>query len=232
MKPFMTGEYNYYDEYPGSLSAQKQIQWDFFKVILQGIGQREFKFDIGFNDNSDSNKKIDSIKKNNYEQCLEEVIKRKKTHPTFIIYHGNVPMHSQNSGICREDETERYIKSYQKGLSLLEKKLALLRKYDSSSIIVIMGDHGPYLRGDCTVLNNYQPEEVTELLLRDRIGTLVAIHWPNKDKAAKYDKKLLLNQDIFPIIFSYLYDSPEPLSLQLKPVATFFGRTIDNGKFL
>ena len=95
-----------------------------------------------------------------------------------------------------------------------------------------MGDHGPYLRGDCAYLKNYQPSEVTELLMRDRIGTLVAIHWPNKYKAAKYDKKLLINQDIFPIVFSYLYDSPKPLSLQLEPVASHFGRTIKNGKFL
>jgi membrane protein insertase Oxa1/YidC/SpoIIIJ len=232
MENYMTGGYNYYNESSTSPSIQKQIKWDFLKTILQGIGQREFKFDIGLHDNLDRNKITDGSQKNNYEQYIDEVIKRDKLNPTFAIYHGKYPLHSQNSGICREDETDIYNKSFEKAVTLLERKLALIKKYDPDSIVVIMGDHGPYLRGDCAYLKNYQPSEVTELFMRDRIGTLVAIHWPDKYKAEKYDKNLLMNQDIFPIIFSYLYDSPEPLSLKLEPVASHFGRTIKNGKFL
>ena len=115
---------------------------------------------------------------------------------------------------------------------MLEKKLALIRKYDPNSIVVIQGDHGPHLRGDCAKLKGYEPDEITELLMRDRFGTLVAIHWPDKNKAEKYDQKLLINQNIFPVIFSYLYDSPKPLSLQLKPIVKFKGRMIKNGKFI
>jgi YidC/Oxa1 family membrane protein insertase len=232
MENYMTGGYNSYDESSSSPSVQKQIKWDFLKTILQGIGQREFKFDIGLHDNLDRDKMTDESKKNNYEEYIDEIIKRDKVNPTFAIYHGKYPLHSQNSGICREDEVVIYNKSFEKAVTLLERKLVLIKKYDPDSIIVIMGDHGPYLRGDCAYLKNYQPSEVTELLMRDRIGTLVAIHWPDKYKAAKYDKKLLINQDIFPIVFSYLYDSPKPLSLQLEPVASHFGRTIKNGKFL
>ena len=168
----------------------------------------------------------------NLEQYFEEVIKRDKVKATFVIYHGIYPTHSPNSGICRENETEIYIESFEKGVTLLEKKLTLIRKYDPNSIVVIQGDHGPSIRGDCTRLKNYEPDEITELLMRDRFGTLVAIHWPDKYKAAKYDKNLLINQNIFPVIFSYLYDSPKPLSLKLKPIAKFKGRVIKNGKFM
>ena len=100
---------------------------------------------------------------------------------------------------------------------MLEKKLALIRKYDPNSIVVIQGDHGPALRGDCLQgLKTMSLMRLQNYLCVTRFGTLIAIHWPDKYKAAKYDKNLLINQNIFPVIFSYLYDSPKPLVVTAK----------------
>ena len=55
----------------------------------------------------------------------------------------------------------------------------------------------------------------------DRIGTMVAVRWPDPARAAKYDQNLTLNQDLFPVIFSYLADDPAPL--ELMPDRTFSG---------
>jgi hypothetical protein len=70
-------------------------------------------------------------------------------------------------------------------------------------------------------------------MIRDRFGTLVAIRWPDPERAAKYDRNLLVNQDIFPVVFAYLADSPEPLDLMIKEKkAVLKGHTfLDNGVF-
>ncbi|MDR2176192.1 MAG: hypothetical protein LBO82_09705, partial [Synergistaceae bacterium] len=53
------------------------------------------------------------------------------------------------------------------------------------------------------------------------------------ERAAKYDKDLLVNQDIFPVVFAYLADSLEPLKLMIKEKkAIFKGHAfLDNGVF-
>ncbi len=40
---------------------------------------------------------------------------------------------------------------------------------------------------------------------------MVAIKWPDAEKAARYDSLLVTNQDIIPIVFSYLSESETPL---------------------
>ncbi len=58
-------------------------------------------------------------------------------------------------------------------------------------------------------------------MIWDRIGTLVAVRWPDALRAEKYDSDLTLNQDLFAVIFAYLADDPRPL--ELMPDRTFSG---------
>ena len=246
MKNYMAGGYNFYDEFSGSHSKERisfnrkkerigfnrKSDLTFFKDFLTGLGMREFKFDIGFKGEFDTKDKKYWFQENDYEQYFKDVVRREKEKPTFVIYHGHVPIHSQNSGKCLDDEVDIYQKGFSESVKELKIKLDLIKKHDPESIVVIMGDHGPYLKGDCTTLSGYKPEDVTELLFRERFGTLVAIHWPDKVKAEKYDTKLFLNQDIFPIIFAYIYDSSYPLALKVPAVIRYKGRVFRNGKFL
>jgi hypothetical protein len=101
-----------------------------------------------------------------------------------------------------------------------------------------MGDHGPFLTGGgfdgFNPLANYSPAEITELMIRDRFGTLVAIRWPDPERASKYDANMLVNQDIFPVVFAYLADSEKPLGMMVKEKKVVMKDWvfIDNGVFI
>jgi hypothetical protein len=157
-----------------------------------------------------------------------------KQGPWFTSMHVWLPGHSQNSGKLLPNETELYIERMNAALPRIEEDISAILKNKPSAVVIIIGDHGPYLTGDGTALNGYPLEEISELMIRDRFGTLVAIRWPDPERAAKYDKDLLVNQDIFPVVFAYLADSPGPLELMIKAKkAVFKGHTfLDNGVFL
>lgn len=237
IKGGMTAGYNDYNEsYAIGISKNKAARLfensriKFLVAFLRGLGMREFKFDIEFDEGNLANRK--NWLKGNFESYFTKIVKQNKTSPVFTIYHGNVPVHSQNSGVCLENETELFEVRFQKSIKILTEKLYLIDKYDPDSIVIIAGDHGPYLTGDCTSLIGYNSQDVTEIIVRDRIGTLVSVHWPNKIKAQKYDEDLLVNQNIFPTVFAYLFDNPSLLSLKVhNKVITYGGKTIDNGVF-
>lgn len=190
------------------------VKSDFFFTLLRGVLQGEFRFDT---------KGImaeDRYSEDDRQKRKQELI-RDGVAPKFVLDHYSKPGHSQNSGKCLPNETELWIDRYLEALQYLERDLAALQKHDPEAIAVFIGDHGPALSGDCYVLQNWKLEDITPDLIWDRIGTLVAIRWPDKARAEKYDQALTLNQDIFPVILSYLADDPAPL--ELMPDRTFSG---------
>ena len=89
-------------------------------------------------------------------------------------------------------------------------------KNDPSGIIIIAGDHGPYLTKNCIgTKGDYNISEISRLDIQDRYGTFLAIKWPT-DEFSKYDEITVL-QDIFPAIFAYMYQDVEFLELQIEP---------------
>lgn len=102
---------------------------------------------------------------------------------------------------------------------------------DKNAIIIVHGDHGPYLTKNCTRLTNYQSSEVSRLDLQDRFGSFLAIRLPNGD-VIKEDKITVL-QDLFPEIFNYLSNSNKFDQLKIQPVTldrrASAGVYIDNG---
>lgn len=224
-KPYMTGPKHSYDkrfpEVKPTRFSSNSIKLDYLVVLLKGIAIREFKFDIE-----------GLIQDHGYQSYKHNIITKDKNRPVFVYYHGDYPKHSQNSGKCRDNEVEIYNRSFRKGVAFLKEDLETIERNDPNAIVIVMGDHGPYLTGDCLMLEKYDPEEVTELMLRDRFGTIMAIRWPDTTRAKKYDKELLINQNVFPILFSYLYDSPIPLALKVPAKVTLKNRTIENGRFL
>jgi YidC/Oxa1 family membrane protein insertase len=197
-------------------------------LITRGIFIGEFRFDL-----------IGTLESKYFsDESFHEFLRgdaASKNGPWFTAVHYNLPGHAQSSGALRPNETELFIERYVAALAEMEKDIETILQNKSSSIIIVIGDHGPYLTGDGYILANYSIEEITELMIRDRFGTLVAIHWPDPERASKYDKNLLVNQDIFPVVFAYLVDSVKPLDLMAKggKKAVFKGRIfIDNGVFI
>ncbi|MDD4035554.1 MAG: YidC/Oxa1 family membrane protein insertase [Candidatus Cloacimonetes bacterium] len=196
---------------PKELTA---VESDFFLTLLRGVLQGEFRFDTKGIMVADRYTEADR------QQRKHELIKDGIS-PKFVIDQVSKPSHSQNSGKCLPNETELWIERYYQALEFLERDLKALSEHDPNSIAVFIGDHGPSLLGDCYVLQNYKREDITPELMWDRIGTMVAIHWPDSLRASKYDRDLTLNQDLFAVILAYLADDPAPL--RLMPDRTFSG---------
>ncbi|MDR3165988.1 MAG: LTA synthase family protein, partial [Synergistaceae bacterium] len=195
--------------------------------LLRGILTGEFRFDLGGENNYSS------------DESFHEFLRGSavtKEGPWFTAVHYDHPGHSQESGALLPNETELFVERYVKALAEMGKDIEAILTAKPSAIIIIIGDHGPYLTGEgfqWIHLPNYSLDEITELMVRDRFGTLVSIRWPDPERASKYDANLLVNQDIFPVVFAYLADSEKPLYLMVREKkAVMKGRAfIDNGVF-
>ncbi len=195
-------------------SKEKKIisELDFFIVLLRGIFQGELKFDT---EGIVGDHTIERIQAKKRELTLKDGEKK------FVVNHINFPGHTGNSGSINEREKRRWMERLKMSYKLMQEDFENITKNDPQAIIIAIGDHGPQLTGDGTGLKNWNREDITTDLIWDRIGTMIAIRWPDKEKASKFDQNLVLNQDIFPVLFSYLSDDDQYLSL--KPDRTFKG---------
>jgi len=190
------------------------VHSDFFITLLRGVLQGEFRFDTKGILSEERYTEAD-------RQARKHELIREPATRRFVLDHFSLPGHSQNSGQCLPNETELWIERYMLSLKQMESDLKELREHDPEAIVILIGDHGPALTGDCYVLQNWALEDITADLIWDRIGTLVAIHWPEPTRAARYDHDLQVNQDVFAIVLAYLADDPAPL--ELLPDRTFSG---------
>jgi hypothetical protein len=139
-----------------------------------------------------------------------EIIREDKP-PSFVVNHYHYPGHSQNSGQCLPNETELWVERFERALMQMDQDFQAIQDYDPTAIVIALGDHGPYLTGDCLDLAAWSKEELTPELIWDRIGTMVAIRWPQLQRAEKYDREIITNHDIFPVLLAYLSDNELPL---------------------
>ncbi len=204
-----------YDLYTPEYSAPP------FSHMLSAILIGEFRFDIGF-----------------YGQGHSEFVAKKELmlqdatqHRSFVYMHTNVPSHSQNSGACLPDEVDLYETRLKEANREMRQDLDMIIENDPSAIVIVAGDHGPFLTKNCVVLSGkYDLSDITRLDIQDRYGTFLAIKWPDSDHS-QYDKITIL-QDIFPAIFAYLYQDPGLLETKLDPVIVLdnviSGATVNN----
>lgn len=177
------------------------------KLLIEAILIGEFKFDIGFEDMSQSDFAVV------YQNQLTKIPNK----PIFVYMHSSLPGHSQNSGVCRPDEIDRYEEKLSTANLEMKELIQSLIEQDPSAIIIIAGDHGPYLTKNCNRLNNnYDKSDITRLDIQDRYGTFLAIRWPT-DNFDRFDEIVVL-QDLFPAIFSYLYGDESILESKIAPV--------------
>ena len=185
-----------------SITDKSNGMYPIFKSIMIG----EFKFDMEYGDHGF------------WRRVLKEQISHDTIAPKFIYAHNHYPGHSQNSGTLLPNETElfedRLRQANQEMISDINQILSLKRE----SIIIIAGDHGPYLTGDGSSMENYNDEEVTRDHLLDRFGCFLAVRYPDSLKSKTLPKIRVL-QDVLASVFSTLSEDYHFKTLKKLPSA-------------
>ncbi len=176
------------------------------KLLLKAIFMGEFRFDLQFGTPS-------------HEQFIEyksSIFESVPNKSRVIYMQTDVPMHSQNSGACRPNETELFRERLIVANDEMKKDIETITRKDPGAIIVVAGDHGPYLTKNCTSTGDqYDISEMSRLDIQDRFGTFLAIKWPSEN-FSKYDDITIL-QDLFPAIFAYLFGDDKLLEAKVAP---------------
>ncbi len=197
---FFRGIISSYDySFPGYGSSTGLL----IKAILEG----EFRFDIEF----------DEVSEEEYLQAKESVLSEASGQPRFVYTHSRFPGHSQGSGVCLPNQIELFGERLVKANLEMRRDVEMVLENDPGAIVIIAGDHGPYLTKNCIGTDDaYDISEISRLDIQDRLGTFLAIRWPSED-FENYDDITVL-QDLFPAIFAYLFADPGILESRVEPV--------------
>ncbi len=195
------------------------------KVLISAILMGEFRFDLGIGD----------FKYQSHEEFVktkQSIFKNISESPVFIYSHTPTPNHSQNSGKCLPDETELFKQRLDGANIEMFQDIEIITQRDPDAIVIIAGDHGPYLTKNCYHTNGYYDiSDISRLDIQDRFGTFLAIRWPSEEYE-KYDDIVVL-QDIFPSILSYLYQDENILESKIDSLTVFpntiSGASVDEG---
>ena len=186
--------------------------------LITGVMMGEFQFDIGYSE----------VTRQLFSEEKAKIFSEKTEYPKFLYTHALVPGHSQNSGQCLPDN--RDIEIFEDRLNeanlMMKEDLDLLLENDPNAIIIVAGDHGPYLTKNCygtgsawvegTSYPPYDISEINRLDIQDRFGSFLAIRWPTQD-FEKYDDITVI-QDLFPAIFAYIFQDQKLLEAKVEPV--------------
>tara|TARA_B110000879_G_C11145800_1_gene502391 strand:+ start:6 stop:1739 length:1734 start_codon:yes stop_codon:yes gene_type:complete len=124
--------------------------------------------------------------------------------PKFVYAHSG-PGHAQLSGRCRSDETPLFEQRLKKANIEMKQDIETILSTQRDSIIIINGDHGPYLTADCSYMKGIKVSKLSRLDLQDRYGSFLAIRWPETNRHDDINIRIL--QDTFEAVFSYLFQS-------------------------
>jgi hypothetical protein len=145
----------------------------------------------------------------------------------IFAYGAAGPDHSSLS-LDLAAELKTWSVKYYNAVADIKKEVELALKENPNAIIIVMSDHGPWMLGNPR--KDYEGKLETEngaareMFFRDKYGAFMAIRWGDKQRAAKYDKDFHIIQDLFPIVFAYLYDSPIPLKYKIKNTDVRIGK--------
>ncbi len=198
-----------------NVEDESQIYWDhpfpaggtdrdaavfFSRVILQG----EFSDD-------------QSLKGVGYDRFLRHKRQVLSQDPElrFLYSHSKVPGHGPSRVGISPDQEEKYQAQYIKELAKANKEMRrdiqTILEHDPGAIIILAGDHGPYLTksgyGLARGRGSFEKADVDRYDVQDRYGVFLAIRWP--DGGNPYGGDVVLLQDVLPAALAWVYQDPE-----------------------
>jgi hypothetical protein len=164
-------------------------------ALMKGIFMGEFRWDEG----------LDAKTHDRFLERKLAILESVPNNPRFVYTHDLLPGHAQLSGKCRPDETALFKGKLGLANDEMKQDIETITQKDPGAIVVVAGDHGPYLTKNCvpTLAGYYDISEISRLDIQDRFGAFLAIRWPTED-FSEYDDITVL-QDIFPAMFAYLF---------------------------
>lgn len=201
--------------------GSSKINWDEYypkenitklggKILTKAIFEGEFRFDI-FDDKYDYEKYL-QLKKNYLSSSKKNA---------FFWTHNLYPGHSQNSGSCTSTEKQSYFERMKKANTEMKNDILNIFKNDKDPIVVLLGDHGPYLTKNCTLLKEYEINKINKYDIQDRYGAFLSIYWP--EDISNDEQNIVVTQDILPAILSNITDNKKIFN-ELKVERKFFDR--------
>lgn len=177
------------------------------KLLISSIFFGEFRFDFD----------VDQEPHDHFVENKQKIFKQVISHKAFIYMHTDLPAHSQNSGVCLVNEVDLYKERLIRANLEMQQDVLSITESDPQAIIIVAGDHGPYLTKNCVgTLRQYDISSITRLDIQDRFGTFLAIKWPTTNDFTVYDEIIVL-QDLFPAIFAYIFNDVNILDSKLNP---------------
>ncbi len=142
-----------------------------------------------------------SIDYNEYLEAKRAALSETSAAPQFMQTINRYPGHTQNSGQCIPGELEAYAIGVERANEEMMLDLDALQTKLGTAIIIIAGDHGPYLTQNCSGIPPEWDQPISRFDVQDRYGTFLAIHWPEEIKNS-YEIEVL--QEVFVAIFATL----------------------------
>jgi hypothetical protein len=160
-------------------------------ALLQSVLRGELRFEDSY----------ESVEYQEYLDAKRAVLSSQGGPPVFLQTKNKYPGHTQNSGRCQPGELEEYRDNVEKANEEMHVDLLALGTKLDEAIVVIAGDHGPYLTQNCTIIPVDWPSPISRHDVQDRYGTFLAISWPSS-LGNTYDIEVL--QEVFVAIFAQL----------------------------
>jgi len=188
-------------------------------ILIRAIFMGEFKFDVSYN----------KIPREQFTETRLEIFENVSKQPRFVYTHSDLPGHSQNSGSYQDDETLLYQERLLDANAEMRQDITSILENDPGALIIVAGDHGPYLTKNCaSIEDGYAASEISRLDIQDRFGTFLAIRWPPGGNTFKYDDITVL-QDIFPAVFAYMFTDEQLLESKISPITNSTIVRVENG---
>ena len=177
-------------------------------LLVTAIFMGEFRFDVDV--------EFDSPSRPAFVEHKTGAFASLSRGPRFVYMHDYLPGHSQNSGTCLPNESALFLERLMQANQQMKQDVETLMENDPGAIIIVAGDHGPYLTKNCIATGrDYDISEICRLDIQDRFGTFLAIRWPTEG-SSEYDDITVL-QDLLPVIFAYLFEDPGLLEAKVEP---------------
>ena len=164
-------------------------------MLLLSVARGEFRFD-------------DSYTQVDYGAFLqrkrEAMAQTTGQPPLFLHSHNSLPGHSQNSGVCRPNESRLYAERLLEANREMTADIRAVPDLDNA-ILIVAGDHGPSLTQNCSELRGVPQNVISREDVQDRLGAFLAIRWPD---GLQSTRKIQVLQEIFPTVFSELSGDP------------------------